>query len=128
MPIITKANDDIVTIQVVGAFDYKMRPEFCRAYINQPADMFFVIDCSEVTYVDSSALGMLLELRERCEEKQTKISIIHCKPEIGKLIQIAQFLDFGHNNVGKWQNMSDFYQIQDTPCASLPGENSCQKS
>jgi anti-anti-sigma factor len=42
-------------------------------------------------YMDSSALGMLLLLRERVGNDKAEIAITHCNPEIRKIFKISNF-------------------------------------
>ncbi|MBF0125958.1 MAG: STAS domain-containing protein [Magnetococcales bacterium] len=96
MSITSQTNNNVVTIHIVGSFDYKMRTEFRKAYADKPPGTPFEIDFSRVSSVDSSALGMLLVLREQCGGDQANIALINCKPEIRHLFQISQFKDLFH--------------------------------
>jgi HptB-dependent secretion and biofilm anti anti-sigma factor len=42
-------------------------------------------------YVDSSALGMLLVLRDKVAGDKTAISIKNVRPEVMKILEIANF-------------------------------------
>jgi anti-anti-sigma factor len=44
----------------------------------------------DVSYLDSSALGMLLLLKDHAQEG-VKISIIHCSDEVKKIFEISNF-------------------------------------
>ncbi len=93
MPITTQTNNNVATIHISGSFDYKMRTEFRKAYADIPTGTIYEIDFARVTSVDSSALGMLLVMREQTGGEQANISFINCKPEIRHLFQISQFKD-----------------------------------
>ena len=41
--------------------------------------------------MDSSALGMLLLLREHAGGDRASIKIVHCQPEVKKILTIANF-------------------------------------
>jgi len=56
-------HDDIATIHLTGRFDFRMIKDFQELLAREPR--VWVVDLSAVDYVDSSALGMLLLLRER---------------------------------------------------------------
>ena len=55
---------DSVVIRIAGSFDFSSHRDFREAYTASPKQARFVIDLTEVTYLDSAALGMLLMLRE----------------------------------------------------------------
>ena len=46
---------------------------------------------TDADYMDSSALGMLLLLREHAGGDNAKIEVVGCKPEIKKILAIANF-------------------------------------
>jgi anti-anti-sigma factor len=50
-----------------------------------------VVDLQATDYMDSSALGMLLVLRERAGGDRAQIRIVNCKPEIRRILDIARF-------------------------------------
>ena len=50
-----------------------------------------ILDFSHTQYIDSSALGMLLMLREELGGDDAKIELIHCAPEVRNLLDLAQF-------------------------------------
>ena len=67
MPITTSVSNDgkVVTIQVNGRFDFAAHQEFLRAYKQHPrGEKAFVVDLKNTEYMDSSAMGMLLQLRD----------------------------------------------------------------
>jgi len=95
MPVTSHVSGDgkAVTIRVAGQFTFSVYPEF-REATRQPAlkpDASFVIDLTGAEYMDSSALGMLLVLRERAGGDRANIAITHCSPEIRKILSIANF-------------------------------------
>jgi anti-anti-sigma factor len=53
--------------------------------------MRYVIDLQHTDYMDSSALGMLLVLREHAGSGSASVAITRCKPEVRKILQIANF-------------------------------------
>ncbi|MBE0493604.1 MAG: STAS domain-containing protein [Thiomicrospira sp.] len=76
---------------VKGRFDIASYEEFNQAYINfiGRAEQFQV-DLSTTTFMDSSALGMLLLLREKAGDS-VHIELINADDEVSKILQIAQF-------------------------------------
>ena len=82
-----------ITIHISGQFNFSVYKEFREAYQRsaQPASTAYVIDLAGAEYMDSSALGMLLLLRERAGAERSDIVITHCNPEIRKIFKISNF-------------------------------------
>ncbi len=54
-------NGEKVTISIIGKFDFQLYDEFRSAYAETTGSpVNFEVDLSDVEYLDSSALGMLL--------------------------------------------------------------------
>ena len=81
-----------VTIKVSGRFDFSQHQAF-RAACNSlnTAVQKFVVDLGGTEYVDSSALGMLLVLRDKVGEKKENVKIVKARPEVKKILEIANF-------------------------------------
>jgi len=84
-------NGEIVTIRVSGHFGFPIYREFREAYREDPPGRKYVIDLADAEYMDSSALGMLLVLREYAGSEQQRIEIANATPEVRKILQIAHF-------------------------------------
>lgn len=92
MPVSVNANDDVVEIAVSGRFDFNAHQDFRAAYENNGSKTSaFVIDLGGTEYMDSSALGMLLVLREYCGGASSNISIANASQDIRKLLEIANY-------------------------------------
>ena len=88
------SNDDkTLVIEVDGRFDASSLDEFRRCYENlsdgQPSA--YVVDLKNAVYLDSSALGMLLVLRDYAGGERAKITIAHCSSEVKKIFSISNF-------------------------------------
>lgn len=80
------------TLRIDGKFDFKLHRCFRELYEAAPPEIAnFVIDLSRTQYMDSSALGMLLLLREHVEGDRNRVRIVNCNPEIRKILEIANF-------------------------------------
>ncbi len=94
MTIQTKLDEvkHILEIKITGRFDFSVHQDFRRATqeassgVNQ-----IVVDMSDTDYVDSSALGMLLVLRDKVGENKEAISLKNAKSEVRKILDIANF-------------------------------------
>ena len=79
-------------IKVSGRFDFGVHQDFRRASEMVVGSIkSVVIDLQGTDYVDSSALGMLLVLRDKLGENKQAIKIVNAKPEVKKILQIASF-------------------------------------
>ena len=81
-----------VVIRVSGRFDFSHHQSFRASYQDaDPASTRFKIDLSDTEYIDSSALGMLLLLRERAGGDRARISLLGCQPEVCKILKVSRF-------------------------------------
>lgn len=85
--------DNTLNITIEGRFDYDCHQDFSTSYkeLSQPAQKKYLIDLSRVNYMDSSALGMLLVLRERVGGDRSDITLVGANSEIKKVLDIANF-------------------------------------
>lgn len=83
---------DRVTIAVVGKFDFQLYDEFRASYANTAGNgVTYVVDLSNTDYLDSSALGMLLLLREHAGGETSDIRITQASPAVQKILDVANF-------------------------------------
>ncbi|MEO5332669.1 MAG: STAS domain-containing protein [Magnetococcus sp. YQC-5] len=92
MAILTTENSGIVTITLDSRFVFSEHQAFQQTYKNRPPKTRYIIDFKRVNYMDSSALGMLLVLKEHNgPEGKELLKIINCNPQIKKIFEIANF-------------------------------------
>ena len=88
----TTPGDCGVTISIQGRFDYSVQQEFRQSYEAGGSRVGrFVLDMQNADYMDSSALGMLLILREFVGGDSAVVKIINCSDEIRKILTISGF-------------------------------------
>ena len=81
-----------VTIFIQGRFDFSSHQEFRAAYEKLPkAPAQFRVDLQGTSYLDSSALGMLLLLRDFAGGDKASIEIINCSSDVKKILTISNF-------------------------------------
>jgi anti-anti-sigma factor len=81
-----------LTLTLLGKFDYTCHQAFQDAYTaNSPTPTRFVVDILEVPSIDSSALGMLLLLRNHAGGDDSDIRIINAQADVFKLLQTCKF-------------------------------------
>lgn len=80
------------TIKVSGIFDFSLHKEFRDSYEYAPATVHrYELNFRSTTYLDSSALGMLLLLREYAGGDNSLITITYANSEIKKILDISNF-------------------------------------
>lgn len=79
-------------ICIKGRFDYSTQQDFRHAYEDAPESLdAYVVDLRETTYLDSSALGMLLLLRDHLGGEGRRIRIVNCNSDVKKILDISNF-------------------------------------
>ena len=93
MAISTEAHSDgSMTIRVTGRFDFSAHQEFREAYeAFEPAPDTIRVDLGSTDYLDSSALGMLLLLRDFAGGDQAKVELVNCSADVRKILSISNF-------------------------------------
>jgi anti-anti-sigma factor len=94
MPITSSISADgkTLTIAIDGRFDFSAHQEFRKTYEQaaKPVSAYW-LDMSKATYLDSSALGMLLLLRDYAGGDDADITIAHCSEDVKKILTISNF-------------------------------------
>jgi anti-anti-sigma factor len=94
MDIKQSKNGNHAVLSLGGRFDFNAHREFKEAYSTLLADSTInsiAINLSAVAYLDSSALGMLLMVRERAQAANKEISLSQANPTVMKILDIANF-------------------------------------
>lgn len=82
------------TILLSGRFDFNTHRDFRNAYepLVSNAELECVkVDFSEVSYLDSSALGMLLMLREKLQSAGKLVALVGVTGNVKQVLDIANF-------------------------------------
>ena len=80
------------TIGINGKFDFNFVQEFRNAYSTIESQVnTVVVDLRETEYMDSSALGMLLNMQKSLAGQVNNVKISNCRPQIKKILQISRF-------------------------------------
>jgi len=94
MAVLTASSADgkELIIKIKGRFDFSTHQEFRSAYEQAPQEMIsFTVDLKETTYLDSSALGMLLLLRDHAGGDSSHVRIVNCNADVKKILAISNF-------------------------------------
>ncbi len=85
---------DRARLTLAGRFDFNAHRDFRQAsesVLQAPAVKELDIDFSRVDYLDSSALGMLLLLREKAEGQGKRIVLSGVQGTVKQVLEIANF-------------------------------------
>ena len=78
------------TISIEGRFDFSLHQRFREVYSNEQCKKM-VLDLSLTSYMDSSALGMILLVKDYMENLGGEVMITNPNENVLKILQIAQF-------------------------------------
>ncbi|MDO8931335.1 MAG: STAS domain-containing protein [Rhodocyclaceae bacterium] len=87
-------NGSCAVIRLSGRFDFNAHREFREAVdqaLADPALNEVQVDLAAVDYLDSSALGMLLMLRDKARSAGRSVSLANCRGAVKQVIEIANF-------------------------------------
>jgi anti-anti-sigma factor len=93
MAIVSRVSDDgrDVTIHVDGRFDFAAHHDFLQAYkAYPPGEKRYVVDLRNTDYLDSSAMGMLLQLRDYAKDAG-RVSLVNGNSAVSEILRIANF-------------------------------------
>ena len=81
-------------ISLKGRFDFNAHREFREAVdqaLQGDGQPEIQVDFSAVDYLDSSALGMLLMLRDKARGAGKTVALANCRGAVKQVIEIANF-------------------------------------
>lgn len=84
----------VAKLHMKGRFDFNVHRSFKAAYdplLHEKGINTLEIDLSEVEYLDSSALGMLLLVRERAEAEGKHVVLARPSSTVAQILDIANF-------------------------------------
>jgi anti-anti-sigma factor len=86
------ANGNELTIYLEEKFDFGKVQDFRVAYSEGTQGVTsIVINLQKTEYMDSSALGMLLNMQKSLCDSVKLFKITHCRPQVLKILQSARF-------------------------------------
>jgi anti-anti-sigma factor len=94
MDVISQSKDGMTNILLRGRFDFTAHRVFKQTYEVALADKDIrevILDMSAVDYLDSSALGMLLILRDRANEVNKNVTLGNCSGSVKEVLRVANF-------------------------------------
>ncbi|MBL8470359.1 MAG: STAS domain-containing protein [Rhodocyclaceae bacterium] len=86
--------DRRAVIRLGGRFDFNAHREFreaADAAMGRQDVREVHVDMNNVVYLDSSALGMLLMLRDKAKSAQKELALANCGGNVRQVLDIANF-------------------------------------
>ena len=81
-----------LVIDIGDTFNYSSQQVFREAYINREQPGLIVkINMAMTEFMDSAALGMLIQLRKFVESQKGKIVLVSPRDTVLKILKTAQF-------------------------------------
>lgn len=87
--VVVKRTSSEVRIAVKGPFNHQLRQSFREAYFSYSPDARYIVDFSDVTMMDSSAMGMLVQLRRHAGDDKADITLTNLSPRLLGLIKAS---------------------------------------
>ena len=81
-----------VVIAIDERFDFSLHQQFRESYAgNTTQNLTYILDLSKTDYMDSSALGMILLLKDHVQLYAGNLIISKPNETVQKILEIAQF-------------------------------------
>lgn len=94
MQVTTTVTEGIATLGLQGRFDFNSHRDFREATERLLQDHKVTslnVDLGQVEYLDSSALGMLLMLRDKIKVSNRQVALVNCRGPVKQVLEIANF-------------------------------------
>jgi anti-anti-sigma factor len=89
-----KIDGGIAVIQLAGRFDFSAYRDFRNCYeaaLAEPQLREISVDLERVEYLDSSALGMLLLLKDYADARHIPMALANCRGIVKEILDVARF-------------------------------------
>ncbi len=94
MEIQSRVDDGRAVVALDGRFDFNAHYDLRKvtdALLDDATVRAITVDLARVDYMDSSALGMLLLLRERCEARGKTVALAGARGNVKLVLEVANF-------------------------------------
>ncbi|KIA82079.1 STAS domain-containing protein [Chromobacterium amazonense] len=91
---IVRVEGNVGTMMLIGQFDFNLHKDFRQAsqeLLDNAAVQEIRVDFDQVPFLDSSALGMLLLLKERAASQKKSMVLVNCHEAVLQVFEIACF-------------------------------------
>lgn len=84
--------DHTLLIKIIGDFDARLVDEFKAAYQNSENDIeVILLDLNDTSYIDSSALGLLISLREDAQQQGWQVIVKNMDDVVQEIFRVLNF-------------------------------------
>jgi len=94
MDIDTRMEGGRARLVLNGRFDFNSHASFNEttdSLLRQASISELELDFDQVKYIDSSAMGMLLLLKERAKGASKSITLLNCKGAVAQVFELSNF-------------------------------------
>lgn len=93
MEYMTEIRDNGLHIKFTDQLTFTDNQKFkaVLSLLGQENPRFIELDFAEVTFIDSAGLGMLLLLRDQCQNRHIPVSIHSAQGQVEKVFMISKF-------------------------------------
>jgi len=92
MGVDSRVDAGVLHIKINGRFDFGVHNEFREATkLAEKGIKLIEVDLANTDYLDSSALGMLLVLRDKLAGDKNAVQIKNARNDVKKILEIANF-------------------------------------
>lgn len=91
---VVKIEGNVGKMLLIGQFDFNLHKDFrfaSQELLDDPSVQEIQVDFDQVPFLDSSALGMLLLLKERAASQKKSMILINCREAVMQVFEIACF-------------------------------------
>lgn len=95
MEVIITTAEQSLTAKLIGRLDTPSSQEVSQKLepLMENADKELILDCTEMSYISSSGLRILLSLRKQAAAKGGKVIILNINDEIRQVFMMTGFLN-----------------------------------
>lgn len=84
-------NGKSVTFCIPEKFNFQFHAEFRNLYETEKESKMLVLDMNKTQYMDSSALGMMLQVKEFADSNKSSVTLKNVSNNVLKILRIANF-------------------------------------
>lgn len=89
----TEQNSTAVIKIEETTFNYKSKNSFLAAFTVYPPETYFIVDMSNIQFIESSGIGLLVMLRKYAGGDDSKITLSGCGQHVYDVLHTTYFFD-----------------------------------
>ena len=88
----TSHDGKTLVIKMDEKFDFGKVQDFRMAYDDLNSNIICIqVDLGQTEYMDSSALGMLLNMQKALADRKLEYKIVNSRPQVARILKISRF-------------------------------------